>query len=145
MRVKEPVTAAEFEQYYDLRWRILCAPWNQPRGIERAADDATSTHLMAIDDSSRLLGIGRLHFNSPGKAQVRFMAVEQDCQRRGIGKTLLGALEAKARSLGAIEVFLNARETALGFYLKNGYESIGAGHILFDSIAHVRMRKRLTP
>lgn len=143
MQIREPETEEEFSQYYELRWKILCAPWNQPRGIERDPSDETSTHLMVVDGKHEVLGVGRLHFNGPGKAQIRYMAIDTGQQRMGVGTALLKALESRASELGALEIFLNARETALGFYLKHGYESSGPGHILFDSIAHIKMNKRL--
>jgi N-acetylglutamate synthase-like GNAT family acetyltransferase len=98
---------------------------------------------MAVDDEHAVIGVGRLHFNFPGEAQIRYMAIATNCQRSGIGTALLDALESRARQLGALQVILNARETALGFYLKSGYQPEGAGHILFDCIAHIRMRKIL--
>jgi predicted GNAT family N-acyltransferase len=143
LKIVEPVTPEDYRKYYDLRWRILCAPWQQSRGIERDPADGTSTHLMAVDDGQAVVGVGRLHFNTPGEAQIRYMAIAKAHQRSGIGSSLLEALEGRAKQLGALQVILNARETALGFYLKHGYETRGPGHILFDSIAHVRMRKSL--
>lgn len=143
MQIIQPATPEQYRHYYDLRWRILCAPWNQPRGIERDPSDASSIHLMVIDDSGAVLGAGRLHFNSATEAQIRYMAIETAHQHRGIGSQLLQALEREAGQSGATGVVLNARDTALAFYSKHGYRSEGPGHLLFDSIAHVKMRKRL--
>lgn len=143
MQIVQPATAEEYREYYDLRWRILCAPWNQPRGIERDPSDATSIHLMVIDDSGTVAGAGRLHFNSATEAQIRYMAIDTGHQRQGVGSHLLLALEQQASESGAHEVVLNARDTALAFYRKHGYRSEGPGHLLFDSIAHVKMRKHL--
>ena len=143
MKIIEPATAAEFDQYYDLRWKILRAPWNQPRGSERDADDENSTHLMVMDDNNRLLGVGRLHFNNIREAQIRFMAIDIPEQRKGVGIYLLHALEAMAVKHGASHITLDARETALGFYRKQGYNPQGPGHTLFNSIAHVKMIKVL--
>lgn len=145
MQINQPATAQQYRDYFELRWRILCAPWNQPRGIERDPSDASSIHLMAIDDDGTILGGGRLHFNSPAVAQIRYMAVETRHQQQGIGSRLLQALEQRARQSGASEVMLNARDTALAFYRKHGYQTEGPGHLLFDSIAHVKMRKHLSP
>ncbi len=143
MKIIEPATAEEFEQYYELRWKMLRAPWNQPRGSERDADDETSTHLMVLDENNKLIGVGRLHFNSIREAQFRFMAIDTPEQRKGIGTRLLRALEIRAIEHGASSITLDARETALGFYFKHGYTSEGPGHMLFDSIAHIKMRKAL--
>jgi len=143
MLIIQPSTPEQYRQYFDLRWRILCAPWNQPRGIERDPSDATSIHLMAVAEDGSVLGAGRLHFNSATEAQIRYMAVETGQQRQGIGSRLLQALEEQARRSGASEMTLNARETAVAFYNRHGYCSEGPGHLLFDSIAHLKMRKRL--
>ena len=35
MIVRPPQTPEEFERYRDFRWRILRAPWNQPRRTEQ--------------------------------------------------------------------------------------------------------------
>jgi N-acetylglutamate synthase-like GNAT family acetyltransferase len=89
------------------------------------------------------VGAGRLHFNSPTEAQIRYMAVEPDCVSRGIGSRILCELEDRARKLGAARVVLNARDTALGFYRKHGYRLVDQSGVLFDSIVHWWMEKDL--
>jgi ribosomal protein S18 acetylase RimI-like enzyme len=143
MLVIEPVSPADYRKYYDLRWTILRAPWNQPRGSERDTLDADSTHLMMIDARNVAVAVGRLHFNSIREGQIRYMAVATGQQRKGYGSRLLRALEQKAASLGAACIVLEARETALGFYRKQGYSVDGPGHVLYNCISHVRMRKML--
>jgi GNAT superfamily N-acetyltransferase len=143
IRVVEPVTPAEFRHYYELRWKTLRAPWNQPRGSERDPLDAASTHLMAVDSAHRVLGVGRLHFSAIGEARIRYMGVDAEYRRQGVGSRILYTLEEKARALGAARIVLDARETALGFYCKHGYVACRAGPMLFDRIAHVVMEKRL--
>ncbi|MDX1698848.1 MAG: hypothetical protein R3308_11200, partial [Thiohalobacterales bacterium] len=54
-----------------------------------------------------------------------------------------GARASVLRELGADRVLLDARETALRFYYKHGYRTIGPGHVLYNSIAHVKMAKTL--
>ena len=143
MKIIEPKTSGDFEQYYKLRWKILRAPWKQVRGSERVADDANSTHLMVLDDNNRPIGVGRLHFNGIREAQIRFMAVDIPQQRKGVGTQLLQALEDRAVAHGASRMTLDARESALGFYRKRGYSPQGPGHTLFNSVAHVQMVKSL--
>ena len=143
MRIIEPVSPGELEQYYELRWKILRAPWNQPRGSERDSRDVDSTHLMMIDNRDVVVAVGRLHFNSTSEAQVRYMAVAAEHRCRGFGSRMLHALEQKAVTLGAACIVLDARETALGFYTGRGYSAVGPGHRLFDCISHTRMRKAL--
>jgi predicted GNAT family N-acyltransferase len=144
MLIVEPASAEDFRRYYELRWKILRAPWQQPRGSERDSLDEDSTHLMLIDSARRLTGVGRLHFNSIREAQIRYMAIAVMRQRSGFGSRLLEALAHRAQVLGAASIVLDARESALGFYRKRGYTAQGDGHVLFDRIAHVRMVKQIS-
>lgn len=98
---------------------------------------------MAVDPAHRVLGVGRLHFSTIGEARIRYMGVATEYRRQGIGTRILNALEEKALALGAARIVLNARETALGFYRKHGYVATGAGPMLFDRIAHIKMEKRI--
>jgi ribosomal protein S18 acetylase RimI-like enzyme len=141
MHISEPLTRDDFQRYYDLRWQILRAPWNQPRGSEQDEREQSSHHLMVTDDHHAVVAVGRLHFNSVHEAQIRYMAVAVGQQRKGIGTRLLGALENRAVALGADRIKLEARETALGFYLRNNYRAEGPGHVLFNRITHVSMTK----
>jgi predicted GNAT family N-acyltransferase len=138
-----PQTSAEWEQYFDLRWRVLRAPWQQPRGSEKDDREADSQHLMIPGPNFRPFAIGRLHFNSPDEAQVRFMAVEPEAQGRGLGGVILKELERRARLAGAKAIVLNARENARRFYSKYGFVVVGPAPTMFDAVRHVRMRKEL--
>lgn len=137
----EPTSPAQLGQYYDLRWRILRAPWKQPRGSEKDILEEDSYHLMVVDNRNQVIGVGRLHLNTPQQAQIRFMAVETRQQRNGIGKMLLLALESKAHEWGAEEIIFDARANIAGFYKRYGYVTLGPGHTLFDSVHHYKMHK----
>ena len=139
---KEPATGAEWDSYFDLRWRILRKPWNQLRGSEQDAFDDKSFHLM-IQDMGEALAVGRLHLNSPEEAQVRYMAVDPAHQRAGLGRKLLQGLEKRARSQGVKRIVLNSRANAVGFYTRQGYEVVGPGETLFGEIQHIKMCKDL--
>ena len=142
IQIEEPLTSEDFERYYDLRWRILREPWNQPRGSERDDREDRSTHIIArIED--KIIAVGRVHFNSDVEAQVRYMAVESKHQGRGFGSLLLKELEKKAREKGAKYIVLNARENATAFYEKNGYKKIDKAPTLFGRVEHWKMLKDL--
>ena len=145
MKVIEPSTAAEYQCYYKLRWKILRSPWQQPRGSEKDELEQSSHHLMVVDAHHAVIAVGRLHFNSIREAQLRYMAVATAQQRRGAGTLLLQALEHKATGLGAEYIVLDAREHALRFYHKQGYQAEGPADTLFKIIPHIRMRKKITP
>lgn len=143
-KVTTPQTQSEFQDYYDLRWRILRAPWQQPRGSECDHHEDDAVHAMAINEEGNIVGVARLHQINNSTAQIRYMAVDEDWQAQGVGSALLHYLEEHARKRGIELIKLNARESHVGFYTKRGYRITGPGHVLFDEIKHQRLEKRLT-
>jgi N-acetylglutamate synthase-like GNAT family acetyltransferase len=143
MKIIEPHTPEEFAQYYQLRYDTLRRPWNQPEGSERAEDDATALHAMLIDDAGAALGVCRLHLATPQEGQIRFMGIREDKQGQRLGDQLLLYFEEKAKTLGATHMTLQARENAVNFYRRNGYEVVEKTHLLFGSIQHYKMTKQL--
>lgn len=140
--LREPRSEEDFKLYYDLRWRILREPWTQARESGRDEHEENAIHVMACDGDT-LVGVGRLHFNSPGEAQIRYMAVEPQHWNQGIGGRILMELEERARLAGAERIVLNAREAAIPFYRKHGYAPADQSGTLFNSIIHWSMSKHL--
>ena len=138
-----PRTAAERAAYYELRWKILRAPWNQPRGSERDDREEDARHAVIVLAGNEVAAVGRVHLETSDTARLRYMAVAPAWRGRGLGRRLLQLLEAWARDMGAATVVLDARSSAAGFYRRHGYEVLGPGHTLFGSIEHLRMRRRL--
>jgi GNAT superfamily N-acetyltransferase len=75
--------------------------------------------------------------------QLRYMAVDGDVQGHGYGARVLDAAEPALREAGAEQLWANARDTALGFYLKTGWELIpGSEHISAETqLPHHRIVK----
>ncbi|MBK1859061.1 GNAT family N-acetyltransferase [Cerasicoccus arenae] len=142
MIVRPPVTDPEFAAYYALRYAVLRRPWGEPNGSELDEFEDTAFHLTAIEDDT-VVGVGRLHPISPTEGQIRYMAVHEDFSGRGVGTQILNGLEAGGRERGFTSIMLNAREHAVGFYARNGYETMGEGPLLWDEIRHKVMRKQL--
>jgi len=140
---RSPRTTDEWENYFDLRWRVLRAPWNQPRGSEKDDRETDSEHFMIVGPDSKALAVGRLHLNTPAEAQVRFMAVDPQAQGQGLGSLVLRECERRARAAGATSIVLNARDDVQGFYVRHGFVAIEPGETIFSVIKHVRMRKDL--
>ena len=139
----EPQSEADWQSYFDLRWRVLRAPWNQPPGSERDAQEDQSIHLMLCDPSRHAVAVGRLHFRSSIEAQIRYMAVEQAFAGRGLGSRILQELERRAFSAGVKRLVLNARKDVVPFYLKHHYSVTDSADTLFGVIEHVRMEKEI--
>lgn len=141
--IRSPESEEEFKRYYNLRWKLLRAPWDQAPGSEKDALEDRSLHLMALDHDRSPVGIARLHFNSPTEAQIRYMAVEPDYRGKGVATRLLEQLENHARTGGATVIVLHAREASVAFYEKSGYTVIAPSHTLFGCIRHFEMQKTL--
>ncbi|MEO8332117.1 MAG: GNAT family N-acetyltransferase [Gallionella sp.] len=141
--IAKPETPEQFDEYYNLRWRILRAPWDRLRGAEKDEFDVSADHVTVRDQNGRLLGVGRLHFNTGEEAQIRFMATEEDSRGIGVGRALIERLEELARAQGAERIVLNARDNVLGFYQRFGYSVIGPGPTMFDKVKHSKMEKVL--
>jgi len=139
--IKQPETPEEFAQYFDLRWRVLRAPWQQPVGSEKDALEDTSHHIMACDSDGNTIGVARLQFNSSSEAQIRYMAVDPGHTKKGIGSKLVSELEVIALKNNRSNVVLDAREPAVGFYEILGYTVTEKTYLLFDCIQHYRMQK----
>lgn len=118
----EPTTKEELETYFQLRWEVLRKPFKRPRGSEHDEYDQVSEHCMLVDPDRQVIGIGRLHFNSPEEAQIRFMVVKAELQGEGHGVRIIQHLELRARDQGATRIIINSRDLTLGFYLNCGYE-----------------------
>ena len=144
MKIIEPTTSEEFKKYYNLRYEVLRKPWGQPLGSERDEGEDTSIHRMIIDKKTgNALAVGRLQFNSTHEAQIRYMAVADEFQGKGLGSQIISALENVARGKGMQQIILSARENALQFYKNNGYKIMEKTHLLFGKIQHWLMRKEL--
>lgn len=140
---RSPSNKDEFTQYYQLRWEILRKPWNQPLGSEQDNIESSCFHRMIIDENEQVLAVGRLEKSSNNTAQIRFMAVRNDFQGKGLGKQIMQSLEEKAYEEGIDEISLNAREAAEAFYHGLGYTSNGLAHLLYGQIQHILMTKKL--
>lgn len=141
-----PATSEQWQAYFELRWRELRAPWDQPLGSERDEFDEADSgvhHLAAFDSANQLIGVGRVHLVDHATAQIRYMAVAADSRGQGIGRAIVQQLEEFAADEGVLQIILNARDKVVGFYQKLGYKVVATGPTMFGSVKHSRMTKRL--
>ncbi len=142
MIIRSPQTIKEWEDYYDLRFQLLRKPWGQPKGSERTKEDTfENTYHFACFDAKEIVGVGRLDYIESDKAQIRFFAIKENRQGKGIGTLLLKEMEKYAISMKINKIILQARENAVSFYEKNGYQKRKKTHLLFGEIQHFLMEK----
>lgn len=111
-------------------------------------DLPTTWHFGAVDAAGSIVGVASLlQRSSPHREgpawQLRGMAVAPEHQGRGVGQNLLrGALrEITAEGIGWC--WCNARTTAAGFYVREGFVVVGAPFDLPGIGPHVRMERLL--
>lgn len=126
----------------DLRYEILRKPWNKPK--DTATDELESQSVNAyIEEQGKIIACGRLQDNGGGTGQVRYMAVAEGQQGKGLGKLILNRLEEEALSMGIRTIELQARENAVEFYKAKGYTIKEPSFKLWDIIQHYLMTKNL--
>jgi predicted GNAT family N-acyltransferase len=141
--VKQATTNSQLHSILQLRYEVLRAPWNQP--IETATDDLEQSSINAfIEDSlGEVIACGRLQENENKVGQIRFMAVNQSYQGKGLGKLIVDFLEDKGQELNLTTIELQARENAVEFYERCGYKIKQKSFLLWDQIQHYLMEKQI--
>ena len=94
-------------------------------------DNLISTTHFGYYNEGKLIGIisvfknSNENFNTEKQFQIRGMAVLENHQKKGIGAVLVLHTENHLKAEGERLIWFNARETAVGFYKKLGYEIKG--------------------
>jgi ribosomal protein S18 acetylase RimI-like enzyme len=135
--VKDSLHDAEL----DLRWRVLRAPLGHPREATRFPFEEESLHLVALE-AGQVVGCVLFHPEGPHTGRLFQMAVEPARQGQHLGRELVRALEAEVVRRGFRSVTLHAREDAVGFYARLGYETFGEPFAELG-IPHRHMRRTL--
>jgi N-acetylglutamate synthase-like GNAT family acetyltransferase len=141
--VKLSNSPEELKEILFLRYEILRKPWNQPAST--ATDDLESASFNAYiaDENGTIIACARLQENENKAGQIRFMAVREDQQGKGLGKLLVRFLEEKAKEKNLKRIELQARENAVHFYKNCGYKIEKETFLLWDIIQHYLMAKNV--
>jgi predicted GNAT family N-acyltransferase len=132
---------AKYQQMVALREEILRRPLGLIYTPEDLEPDKQDILIGAFDDG-RILGCCILRDEEFGNIRLRQMAVKNNQQGNGIGQQIMRFAETVARDKGYKKLTMHARDTAIGFYEKQGYKVIGDG-FLEVTIPHHKMEKLL--
>jgi predicted GNAT family N-acyltransferase len=131
----------EYKDELDLRNCILRVPLGLDIYDEDLSGEEDDIHLGAFLNGD-LIGVLVLVPTSKTAVRMRQVAVSEGLQGNGIGKQLVVFSEQTAIEEGYKEIVLHARQTAVGFYEKLGYEITSA--VFFEiGIPHVEMKKEI--
>ncbi len=141
--VKIASTNQQLNSILKLRYEVLRKPWSQT--IDSATDQLEEKSINAFIQNNKgvYIACGRLQENENKIGQIRFMAVDQNYQGKGLGKLIITFLEEKAKDLQLNKIQLQARENAVSFYKNNGYVMIEKTFLLWDQIQHFLMEKNV--
>jgi len=140
--IRQPLSTEDFDLMYNLRWRILRKPWNQPIGSEKD-DIENESHPFIVNLNEKIVATARFHKNTEKEGQIRYLAVEKEYRKKRIATKLIRYIEGFAISLGVSGIIVNVRKTAKEFFEKLDYNIIGEGPLLFNEIEHYVMHKKL--
>jgi N-acetylglutamate synthase-like GNAT family acetyltransferase len=119
--IRPPQTKEDFKAYYALRYHVLREPSGQPKGTEKDDYEPLSHHWMAVEEDGTVVGVVRWLDHEPGVAWLAHLAVAPECQKRGIGKQLVEAVEREVRALGYTLIDANPRLNASDYFKKLGF------------------------
>src|SRR5512133_3371070 len=85
--------------------------------------------FVVAEEDDKIIGCCALHVSWADLAEIKALAISQDCQRKGIGTMLVTELEKKAKELGVHKVF------ALTFK-PHFFEKLGYKQILREELPH---------
>lgn len=112
-------------------------------------DDLDSTHHLGLFVNEQLVGVVtlmRMHhslFQDQIQFQMRGMAVLREFQGKGLGVKLVLKAEEYVRDQASTILWFNARESAVPFYKKMKFNTIGASFEIKEIGKHYVMFKAL--
>lgn len=134
-RVDLHVEAVPAEALHDLRRRVLRGG-DPAAGVSDPRDDEPTTCHFGCFHEERLIAGGSFYpSTSPVTPeaiawQLRYLATEAFARGRGAGSLLLRAAETRLGSLGVDQLWANGRDSALGFYDREGWRRLaGSEHV----------------
>ncbi len=128
-------------QEIDLRDRLLRAPLGLVFTAEDLQAEQHQLHF-GMTSGDHLVACLVVVPLDADTAKIRQMCVDDSHQRQGIGSSLMIRTEKELIERGFQSVELAARDIAVGFYKKLGYEIEGEGFIEV-TIPHFKMVKKL--
>lgn len=131
----------DYQQMLQLRDEIL----RKPLGLDFSASDLEADKndlLIGAFDDGKIIGCCVLTHESKDTVRLRQMAVKNTAQGKGVGQQIMRFAEILAKDKGYKTLRMHARDTAIGFYEKQGYKVVG-DPFTEVTIPHHTMEKNL--
>jgi ElaA protein len=138
MRIVEIESAKQLEQALAIRLAVFVGEQGVSLAQEIDGHDDAARHLLALRDGEPV-GTLRLRWLDPGRvAKIERVAVLPRARGAKIGRALVEAALATARTGGAETALLHAQTAVQGFYARLGFVAFGPDFVE-DGIMHVAM------
>lgn len=131
----------EYEQALQLREAVLRIPLGLTLTEAELADEPNCRHLGGFD-GERLVAVLLLRPLDEQTVKMRQVAVHPEFQNLGMGSRLVAFAEKFAKERGFTKMVAHARGTAVEFYRKAGYTTVGEDFIE-QTIPHRLVTKSL--
>ena len=131
----------QYHQMVKLRDELL----RKPLGLSFSKDELEKEKediLVGAFDEDTILACCLLTKTDRHTVRLRQMAVKKSQQGKGIGHSMMLFAETLAKDKGFRKLMMHARDTAIGFYEKQGYKVKGE-QFLEVTIPHHVMEKQL--
>ena len=110
--------------------------------------EINSFHIGAFNGNTLIGGVSVMKNECkkkelPNCFQLRGLFVDKEFQHNGIGKTIVNFVENHLRDSGVNYLWMNARESAVLFYLKLNYTNSKISYLINEIGLHYLMYKKL--
>lgn len=110
--------------------------------------EKNSFHIGAFNGNTLIGGVSVMKNECkkkelPNCFQLRGLFVDKEFQHNGIGKTIVNFVENRLRDSGVNYLWMNARESAVLFYLKLNYSNSKISYVINEIGLHYLMYKKL--
>jgi GNAT superfamily N-acetyltransferase len=137
-----------YTETYPVR-QIILRPQRPLETCFFQGDELETTFHFGLFMEDKLVGIISLFknnsplFSQEYQYQIRGMAVLEEYQKYGLGRQLVAHSEEFLKSTSTELIWFNAREIAVNFYKKSGYQVIGDAFDIPDVGPHYVMWKAM--
>jgi predicted GNAT family N-acyltransferase len=133
--------SAHYQQAKRLRNDVLRVPLGLTLSDEDTAEDATRLHFVALENDIVIATVSMMKLTTE-TIKLRQMAAANQFQGKGVGLQLVRYAEQSVQKLGFSMVEMAARDTAVPFYEKLGYQTFGEP-FMEVGVPHIIMKRTL--
>ncbi len=117
-------TSELYQQVIELRYEIL----RKPLGLQFCKKDLIcddNEKILTVTTNDFIIGVLQFRNNERNTYKLRQMAIAKAWQHKGMGAILVQYTIEYAKKKKKEKIVLHARQTAIGFYKKLGFKTVG--------------------